>query len=492
MSAMSLRRKATKHNRTKVKIAHKRLIRPLVFSALFGVVGSILLYISFADVTTPTSRPPVAHNPVVAENCNGGLDVALVADVSGSITQNPAYVADIKSAYTDFVNALLPSTKSEFSLTEFDDTATVVVPFTNNINSLHNGINNLGGGSSTNWLDGLTTGYSTLTGFADSSRPKLLIIATDGDPNQPGGGGGGGGYGGGGGGATTTALWDAMVEANIIKEHNIHILAVGIGSDPTVANLEAITGTNLNTGGIDADVETSAYSTFAATMTSIANTSCGSGSVGTGGNGAGSGGSGLGVGGTGTGTGGSGLGSGGTGTGTSGSGLGSGGSGKGTSGSGLGSGGSGTSSSKASTGTSTSKTTPKGTSSNPSKTQGTSQTPTTTPKITTSPNPAPTPVATTISPQPNPVPTPTAQGTQTEPPVVQPSPFYDGKEYTRDSAPDSLASVTVHHSNGTWWYILSGMIIVGVAGFIYWRRRVEKTLKPKAVHRKRSKKKSSK
>lgn len=406
---MSRRHKTTKHKGTKSSWFKERLSRPIVYFLLFSLIGSILVYASFA--ADSSGEPGVGHNPTISEKCGGGLDIALVADVSGSIWDNQQYVNDIQTAYNDFINGLLPKTKSEFSMTQFDDNAEVLQSFTNNVTLLHNAVNNMNGGGGTNWVAGLTTGYNTFSG-ENNGKPKLLIIATDGDPNEPGGGGGGGYYGGGGGG-NTTALYDAMDEANTIKAAGIHILAVGIGSDPTIQNLEDITGTNLNTGGINSDVITSDYSTFAATMRSIAGATCGTG-TGTGGNGKGSNGNGNGIGGTGNGSKGSGKGSKGSGQGTSTGGA---------------------------------------------------------PKP--SPTPSPAPAAKVPNKQPNPAPKPQSQGTQTQTPQPPPSPFFDGKQFAPGSTPDSLANTVVTHSLSVWWYafIAAAVIGLGAGSVLVWRKR---------------------
>jgi hypothetical protein len=397
MFAMS-RRPKQKAKSLRISRSKQRLIRPFIFSAVFGLMGCVLLFYSFA-----ASPPPftVAPNPALNEGCGGSLDIALVADVSGSILGFPGLAPNelptIQSAFTSFISSLLPGTNSMFSLTEFSNTATILQPFTNNVTALDGAVGRLAGGGTTNWTDGLQKGLSTFSGLS-ATAPKLLVIATDGDP--------------------TTTVADAVNVANQAKAAGIHVLAMGLGDDPTLSNLEALSGTHVNAGGANTDVVTTDFSTMGAALLSLTNGGCGNGGNGSGGNGNGNGdgGTGTGTGGTGTGTGGTGTGSGGTGTGQ------------------------------------------EGPSAGPSK-----------PNPEPSPNPAPAAVAST---EPNPAPKPTSQGTQPKPPTPQPSPFYDGKQYARDSIPDTAAIVSDHSGISTKWYIiLFTLLFLSGIGYAIWRRR---------------------
>jgi hypothetical protein len=175
---MSRQPKHTKKlKRPQMRRAKRQLIGLITFVFVFGAIGSYLLFPSFA-----ATQPAITPDPNIVQGCDTGLNIALVADVSGSLIP---YLGDVRTAYLDFVSGLLPATKSQFSLTEFDSNATLMQRFTNSVPALDNAIDSLGGGSSTNWTDGLTTGYSTFAGLK-STAPKILVIATDGDPNQPG------------------------------------------------------------------------------------------------------------------------------------------------------------------------------------------------------------------------------------------------------------------------------------------------------------------
>jgi hypothetical protein len=426
----------------------------LVVVLLCGLIGTKLVFFSFAYLLPPP-LPPGSPNPQLDQTCTGGLNIAFVADVSGSIMGDPTSVSQMKTAMIDFVSSMLPSTHTMFSLSKFDTTASVVVPFTNNVSTLDNAINGLSGGQATNWTLGLATGYGTLAAL-NSNSPKLLIIATDGNPNLPQD-------------PTGTpsqylgydAIAAAINEANTIKDAGIHILAVGIGPNPTVENLQNITGDTLNTGNINTDVITTDFTNYDAALINITLGLCGNG-TGSGGTGTGTGGTGSG--GTGTGTGGGGTGSGGTGTGT-----GTGGTGTGSGGTGTGTGGTGTSTGGKGTGTSG------GVQPNPAPNPAPTPTPSPEPNPAPSPSPSPKPnpaPAATANKQPSPAPTPKAQGNQIKPPTPPLSPFFDGKQYAPGSAPDNIAPTAKHQGISGWWYAAIALLIfLSTGGFLIWRKR---------------------
>ena len=412
---MSRRPKSSKHKRVSINRSKRRYIRMFVFVALFALIGTALLLLSFAAprgggggggyvITTGTQPNPT----ITPQGCRGGINIALVADVSGSIVNNGnPELSQMQQAFTSLVSALPPSTNVLFSLTEFDDSASVMEPFTSNATALDKAIGKLGGGGSTDWQAGLATGYGTFGGQS-LTKPRLLVIATDGDPNKPN--------------SNNEAINDAIVEANAIKTAPggaaAHILAIGLGTDFATTNLEAISGSYDPSAPetINSNVITTSFGGLNAALLNLANGSCG-------GNG-------------GTGTTGSGNGSGGTGNvqGIGGKGIGSGGTGQGTIGK------------------------------SPSTAVG--------PQSKPQPSPNPAPTASTISNQPNSAPTATSQGTQTKPPTPQPSPFYDGKEYSPGSAVDKFATTASEHGIRVWWYlILILIILLPGSGFLLWRKR---------------------
>lgn len=81
--------------------------------------------------------------------------------------------------------------------------------------------------------------------------------------------------------------------------------------------------------------------------------------------------------------------------------------------------------------------------------------------------------ASTQSPAPNPVPISSSQGDQSNQPKVEPSPFYDGKQYEAGSDGDtqetSILASAGHQAVKSWPLVtvLLGLVVVG--GGLYWR-----------------------
>jgi hypothetical protein len=308
---MRHRPKTAKSKKFHVLLSKQLWLRPFVVFLVFSLIGSMLIYFSFAqrDNENESNLPPVVANPsVVSQSCLGGLDVAILADVSTSISIKNGDFGTMQQALKDFVSALLPSTQTMISVSSFSTSSLLLQSLSGNPGVVNDSIGLLKSGGATNWAAGLQTAYSTFDGVS-ASTPKILLVATDGDPTIPEG----------------SPLGSAMQVANQIKSSGIHILAVGVGGNLNVRNLQAIAGDKVNTGGINMDVITTGYATLGTALQSIARNTCSSG-TGTGGNGNGTGGTGngTGIGGTGSGSNGIGTGTVGTGNGTTGSGTGSG------------------------------------------------------------------------------------------------------------------------------------------------------------------------
>lgn len=247
---------------TKTKTFIKRL-QSGVFAAVFAgaqlaSVAAILLPSTASAAVTP------ATNPALSQAC--GLDIALVIDRSNSI--NETEMAQIKTAMTSFTNAL-NGTPTQFSVTEFGNSASVIRTFTSNITLVNNAINSVStSGGGTNWEDGLLKAQGTFDPRAD--KPNLVIFASDGNPTYRIGGGNGSsdplGYN----------LDAAATRANAIKAAGTRILALGIGNDLDTDNLKAISGPNANTGNVlTSDVITSGFATLAADLATFARQTCG-------------------------------------------------------------------------------------------------------------------------------------------------------------------------------------------------------------------------
>lgn len=201
-------------------------------------------------------------NPSLSQSC--GLDIALVLDNSTSI--DPTELGQMKTAMNAFVSALA-GTPTQFSVTKFATTALIIQAFTSNSGSVTTAINGIPvGGGFTNWEDGLTKAQSTLP---NRTNPNLVIFASDGNPNTVIGGSGGSA-------SESTAVSAAQVVANALKASGTRILAIGIGTDLNVTNMEAISGSNVNTGNVlTSDVITTDFSGLATQLATFATQTCG-------------------------------------------------------------------------------------------------------------------------------------------------------------------------------------------------------------------------
>jgi len=218
------------------------LVAALAFATLAFVPGSAAL----ADDPAPPSDSPAA-NPGWPSSC--GVDVALVFDTSNSI--NGSEGAEMVDAAQAFA-AALAGTPSRVAATFFRgidgsggsgvggavpnlgayrsvETAPDVAAVTGWLQDFDDATSwgsygDLGG---TNWQKGFDTVDSLGT-------PDLLMFLTDGNPTTHDGSSDLGG--------TTHAddvQW-GVVEANFHKNRGSRVVAVGIGSSPTVANLTAV------------------------------------------------------------------------------------------------------------------------------------------------------------------------------------------------------------------------------------------------------------
>ena len=203
-------------------------------------------------------------NPPLGQAC--GLDIALVIDSSGSIDSTE--LTQMKNAFKGFVDAFLPGTPTQFSVTEFDSVASVELAFSGNATTIKNTIGNAVSGGTTNWDDALAKAASTFD--PRPAKPNLVVFASDGNANTWGNPGN---YDG-----ETAAMPPAIEEANAIKAAGTRIIALGIGDDLDVENLKAISGSNVAppaTVDETADVILADFDTLAAALSDLANELCG-------------------------------------------------------------------------------------------------------------------------------------------------------------------------------------------------------------------------
>lgn len=206
---------------------------------------------SCSDSVSVTLVQPVA-NPALGQSC--GLDIALVIDNSTSIDSGE--LATMKTAMTAFTTAFA-GTPTQFSVTRFATTGAVLQPFTTDFTAVNTAINGIPvGGGYTNWEDGLLKAQGT---FDPRTNPNLVVFASDGNPNRVDNG-------------TdvneTQATNEAVVVANSIKTATgARIIALGIGNNLDVANLQAVSSADA--------VITSDFDTLAQTLADLAATLCG-------------------------------------------------------------------------------------------------------------------------------------------------------------------------------------------------------------------------
>lgn len=219
-------------------------------------------------VAVKVNYTEITPNPALTQSC--GLDIGLLADVSGSISSSE--MTQLKDAFTTFASAFT-GTPTVFSLAKFSTTATVMNSFSMTPAQAVTAISTLpsAGLGNTNWDDGLAKSYGTFD--PRPAKPNLIVIATDGNPNR---------YGnpaqGTGSGTDPVALAAAVTRANTIKGAGTRILAIGIGTDLNVTNLKAITGTTVAPPAptdASADVVTADFSTLGTAMSDLAKGLCG-------------------------------------------------------------------------------------------------------------------------------------------------------------------------------------------------------------------------
>jgi hypothetical protein len=197
-------------------------------------------------VNLDTTHTIVAPNPALPSTC--GIDIALVADTSGSI--DGTELQQQKDAFNGFIDALLPGTPTNMAVVDFDTDATVTQGFTASASALHTAVNGFVSSGLTNWEDAIRDARLLFPNRAD--KPDLIVFASDGDPNTIGSNGGTSFVG------EEAAMHAAIVQADLAKNAGIRILALGLGTDPEISNLESISSfdavTTTNFAGLEDDL----------------------------------------------------------------------------------------------------------------------------------------------------------------------------------------------------------------------------------------------
>lgn len=227
---------------------------------------------------TARTIPNVLNNPAAPKKC--GINMAVVYDLSNSVTASSELMTSYKAAGVKFVNAL-SGTPSSIALHTFatgapaknstNKTNNTTLPLTSvalasGSTTVKNKINGYGataadGDGGTNWDAGLAqvgTGYD------------VVLFLTDGDPTFRGSNGVNDGSGN-----TTNArkVEEAIYSANKVKATGAKVIAVGIGgSVNSIAGkqrLELISGPTENS-----DYFVSGFDQLGAKLTELATTNC--------------------------------------------------------------------------------------------------------------------------------------------------------------------------------------------------------------------------
>ncbi len=219
--------------------------------------------ISNADPTAETTLYNRRDNPAFPTGC--GVDIALIIDHSTSI--DAGELNQMKVAGNAFAQALV-NTPSAMSVYKFADGADELLSMTSldtgnpgGLTAVQNAINSVpGNGGLTNW-------DAAFREVAADGNARVAIMLTDGDPTRTADSSTG----------SDTDLIDieeGVASANLLKSKNsppgTTVLAVGIGSAPSVANLAAISGPTLNV-----DYFVSDFDALLETLNDIATASCG-------------------------------------------------------------------------------------------------------------------------------------------------------------------------------------------------------------------------
>lgn len=113
--------------------------------------------------------------------CSEEADVMLVLDVSGSISDPD--LATMKSAATDFVTALAPSTNGvNMGVVQFTTSATLLLGLSDDSTAINAAIAGADGNGLTNLEDAIRKAQAELDASGRPAVPKSIVIITDGEP----------------------------------------------------------------------------------------------------------------------------------------------------------------------------------------------------------------------------------------------------------------------------------------------------------------------
>lgn len=224
------------------------------------MVGKIVSVLTGFSLVFSMGYPALAlaardNNPgLPSQAC--GLDIALVLDSSGSIDSDE--LNTMQDAFHDFVGVFLPGTPTEFSVVDFDSSASIELGLSSDVDDINDAIDNPTSGGGTNWLSGLNAATTTLAA-GRASAPDLIIFASDGNPTDPG--------------SDANALSVAVAAADSIKVGGTRIITLGIGN---IAGQDALDPDNLkDISSDDAYYDVASFDDLASTLQGIATDLCG-------------------------------------------------------------------------------------------------------------------------------------------------------------------------------------------------------------------------
>ena len=164
--------------------------------------------------------------------CNDELDLMLVLDRSGSI--DAGELTTLKNAANAFVTALAPTAPGvHVGQTSFASNGSLDLHLTDDETAAHTAINALASTGLTNLFEGISLAMDELDNLHAHERPTVkdvMIIITDGNPNQPD--------------SVPNAEAVAKAEADAARAAGIEIFVVGIGGDVDATYLQTIADDN--------------------------------------------------------------------------------------------------------------------------------------------------------------------------------------------------------------------------------------------------------
>jgi uncharacterized protein YegL len=157
--------------------------------------------------------------------CNAKADVMLVLDRSGSIEAGEQTA--LENAAKAFVSTLNPSLSGiHMGQSSFATVGSLDQVLTDSSVLMNNAIDGLVYNGFTNLFEGISLAHDELTGVNDrddSTSPDIMVIITDGNPNEPG--------------TDQNAEMVAATEADAARTSGIEVFVVGVGSDVDAAYL---------------------------------------------------------------------------------------------------------------------------------------------------------------------------------------------------------------------------------------------------------------